>query len=107
MLPSDQRTPSRWFNTSVFSLPPQYSFGNVGPTSPDLRGQGINNWNVSLVKRTPIRERANLEFRAEFYNFFNHPLWGNPGGSVGSPTFGVVSSKTGNRVGQLALKLTY
>jgi hypothetical protein len=107
LLPSSQRTPSSWFNTSVFSLPPQYTFGNVGPTSPDLRGQGVNNWNVSLVKRTPIRERANLEFRAEFYNFFNHPLWGNPGGAVGSPTFGVVSSKTGNRIGQLALKLTY
>ena len=104
LLPSSQRTASRWFNTSVFSLPPQYTFGNVGPTSPDLRGQGVNNWNVSLSKSTPIREGANLEFRGEFDNFFNHPLWASPNGTVGSPTFGVVSSKTGNRVGQLALQ---
>jgi hypothetical protein len=107
LLPSSDRTPSRWFNTSVFSLAPQYTFGNVGPVSPDLRGQGMNNWNVSLSKRTPIREGMSLEFRAEFYDFFNHPLWASPGGTVGSPTFGVVSSKTGNRIGQLALKLTY
>jgi hypothetical protein len=106
-LPSSQRTPSRWFNTSVFSLPPAYTFGTQGPTSSDLRGQGQNGWNVSLAKRTPIREGVNLEFRAEFYNFFNHPLWSSPGSTVNTTTFGVVSSKSGNRTGQLALKLIF
>lgn len=106
-LPSSERTPAKWFNTSVFSLPPAFTFGSEGPTSSDLRGQGVNSWNVSLAKRTPIRENMNLEFRAEFDDFFNHPLWASPGTTVNTPTFGVVGSKTGNRIGQLSLKLTF
>jgi hypothetical protein len=106
-LPSSQRTPSKWFDTSVFSLPSAFTFGTQGPTSSDLRGQGVNNWNVSLAKRTPIRENVYLDFQAEFDNFFNHPLWGGPGATVNTATFGVVSSKTGNRIGQLSLKLTF
>jgi hypothetical protein len=106
-LPSSQRTPSKWFNTSVFSLPPAFTFGTEGPTSSDLRGQGVNSWNMSLAKRTPIRENVSLYFQAEFDDFFNHPLWSSPGTTVNTPTFGVVGSKTGNRIGQLSLKLTF
>ncbi len=106
-LPSSERTPNKWFNTSVFSLPPAFTFGTEGPTSSDLRGQGVNSWNMSLGKRTPVRENMNLEFRAEFDDFFNHPLWSSPGTTVNTSTFGVVGSKTGNRVGQLSLKLIF
>jgi hypothetical protein len=106
-LPSSERTPSKWFNTSDFSLPPAFTFGTEGPTSSDLRGQGVNSWNVSLGKRTPIRENIDLVFQAEFDDFFNHPLWASPGTTVNTTTFGVVGSKTGNRTGQLSLKLTF
>jgi hypothetical protein len=104
---SASQTPSHWFNTSAFYVPAPYTFGDVGPYSPALRGQSINSWNVSFFKDTAIKERATIEFRAEFYNFFNHPLWASPGTTVNTPTFGVVSSKTNNRTGQLGLKVLF
>lgn len=107
LLPEDQRTPLRWFDTSVFSQPANFTFGNTGPFSPDLRGQGVHNWTVSFFKNTMIRERVNVQFRAEFFNFLNHPLWASPGTTVDTPTFGQVTQKTGNRSGQLALKLIF
>jgi len=107
LLSKDQRTPSRWFDTSVFSQPGDFKFGNTGPQSPDLRGQGVNNWTASFFKNTSIRERLNVQFRAEFFNFLNHPLWASPGTTVDTPTFGQVTQKTGNRTGQLALKLIF
>jgi hypothetical protein len=40
------------------------------------RGPGLKNWNVNFVKTTNITERARLEFRSEFYNIFNTPMYG-------------------------------
>ena len=57
-----------------------------------MRGPGINNWDVSFSKRTALYERAELQFRAEFFNIGNHPLWGYPGATVGTATFGVISN---------------
>lgn len=107
LLPESERTPNRWFNTSVFSQPGNFNFGNTGPQSPDLRGQGINSWTASFFKNTMLKEGINLQFRAEFFNFLNHPLWASPGTTVDTPTFGQVTQKTGNRTGQLALKVIF
>jgi hypothetical protein len=107
LLPSGQRTQQEWFNTSVFSQAAPFTFGNAGPYSPDLRGPQTNNWNVSFFKNTNLREGMRLQFRAEFYNFFNHPIWAAPGTSLGTSTFGVVAQKNGNRTGQLGLKLLF
>ena len=106
-LSDGERTPQRWFDTSVFSLPAPFSFGNVGPYSADLRGQGVNSWTTSFFKNTLLREGVNLQFRAEFFNLLNHPMWANPGTTVNNSTFGQVTQKTGNRTGQLALKLIF
>jgi Carboxypeptidase regulatory-like domain/TonB dependent receptor len=107
VLPDDQRTPQRWFDTSAFTAAAPYTFGNVGPYSPDLRGPKTNVWNISGFKNTVIKERLNVEFRAEFYNAFNHPIWAAPGTTFGSSTFGVVAQKNNFRSGQLALKLIF
>jgi hypothetical protein len=107
VLPSSQQSPSKWFDTSVFSVPAAYTFGNVSHYSPDLRGAHTNNWNVSFFKDTSIGEKAVVEIRGEFYDFFNHPIWASPGTTVNTPTFGVVSQKSGNRTGQLGLKVIF
>src|SRR3989442_318000 len=51
-------------------------FGNVGRNV--LRGPGQNNVDFSIIKRFPIRESKNIEFRAEFFNLFNHVNFANP-----------------------------
>ncbi|MEO7652142.1 MAG: hypothetical protein ABIZ80_16885, partial [Bryobacteraceae bacterium] len=101
------QTPDRWFDTSVFSQPAPFVFGNVTRYSPDLRTPGVNSWATSFFKNTAIKERATVQFRAEFFNFFNHPMWGAPGTTVNTPTFGRVVSKAGNRTGQLGLKFIF
>jgi hypothetical protein len=48
-----------------------------------------------------------LQLRCEYFNVANHPIYAAPGTSLGSTSFGVVSSKTQNRTGQLAGKLIF
>jgi TonB dependent receptor-like, beta-barrel len=108
-LTGSARTLDEWFNTSVFSLPPPFTFGNVGPVLPDVRSDGISNFDFSVIKVTSLMsERYNLEFHADIFNLFNHPQFGMPGTSLGTSQFGVVSSQANSpRLIQLGLKLTF
>jgi len=81
-----------WFNTSCYSQPGQFTFGNEGRTDPNLRSSGINNWNFAATKGTAITERVNLQFRAEFFNLTNRVQFNAAGGALGTPTFGVVTA---------------
>jgi hypothetical protein len=70
VLPKSDRTFSRNFRTDVFRLPERGTVGNSAKTL--IRGPGINNWDIAVFKNFPIREQIRLQFRSEFYNFFNH-----------------------------------
>jgi hypothetical protein len=75
-----------------------------------LLGPGQFNFDSSLIKTTQIRERNTLQFRAEFFNLFNHPQFANPGNlAVSTPgTFGQITTTTVNpRVIQFALKYLF
>jgi len=88
-------TIDRWFNTSVFSPAAPFTFGNVGPVLSDVRSDGIKNFDLVLVKNFPFSihdHPGQVEFRSEFFNAFNHPLFAAPNGSVTSPSFGAVSN---------------
>jgi carboxypeptidase family protein/TonB-dependent receptor-like protein len=69
-LPKSDRTLTRYFDTAVFARPAQGSIGNAPRDV--IRGPGINNWDVSVFKHIPIRERASFQLRWEMYNAFNH-----------------------------------
>ncbi len=108
-------TRARWFDTTAFSNPVEFFLGNVGRTLPDVRTPGTMNWDLSLLKSTRIRERFNLQFRAEAFNFMNTVNWGSPSGSFSpgpdgkniSATFGAIFSARDARVVQLGLKLLF
>jgi hypothetical protein len=70
VLPRSDRTFSRNFDTRVFQAPAVATVGNAGKTI--LRGPGINNWDLAVIKAFAIRERLRLQFRTEMYNAFNH-----------------------------------
>jgi hypothetical protein len=73
-----------------------------------LEMPGINNWDISLMKDTPISERFGTQFRAEFYNAWNHTQFGDACTSVSAGCFGVINSLGHSpRVIQLALKLLW
>ena len=99
-------TVNQWFNTSVFSTPPAYAFGNAARTFGGLRAAGTNNIDMSIHKNTYLSEKVKLQFRAECFNLANRPQFGPPGQVFGNAQFGLVSAQ-GNlpRVYQFALKL--
>ncbi len=103
---SDQVT--RWFDTTAFTQPLAFTFGNVSRTLPDVRGPGFQNVDLSLMKNAKLREGIKLQFRAEYFNVLNHANFWQPNTNFGSQQFGQLNSTTGlPRVGQLALKLLF
>jgi hypothetical protein len=101
-----------WFNTACFTAPADFTFGNESRTDPTLRSSGVNNWDFALFKKTMFGpdERLGIAFRAEFFNIFNRNQWAPPNTSVGSSTFGQVSSiypGTNPRLIQFGLKFLF
>ena len=103
---------NEWFNTACFSAPADFTFGDEGRTDPNLRGDGVRNFDFSLFKRTRFGpdEKIGLEFRTEFFNIFNRTQFAPPNTSFGSSNFGVVNSSypgTNPRLVQFGLKLIF
>jgi hypothetical protein len=88
---------------------PLFTFGNVGRNS--IRGPGINNVDLSLLKTFNVGERANVQFRTEFFNAFNHTQFlisGNSDTAFGfTSTFGQVTQARDPRIVQFALKVGF
>lgn len=99
---------NEYFVQSDFSQTPNYTFGNVGRFLPNVRAPGQHNLDFSLFKTFVPKEGMRVQFRAEAFNFTNSPVWSSPGTTVNSPsTFGIITSASGNRTMQLALKLYF
>ncbi len=100
----DIRKTGQWFDTSPFSTETLGVFGNTRRRF--FHGPGINNWDFSLHKDTAITERTNLEFRAEFFNVFNHAQFSSVQGDI-LGSFGQVTGVRAPRIGQVALKFSF
>ena len=96
-----------WFNTAAFAQPPPFTFGNVGRTLSTTRGPGLNNWDIGIHKYFQLKEQFRLQFRAEFYDAFNHPNFFNPDTAFGGAAFGRLNQAFPGRDVQLALKLLF
>jgi hypothetical protein len=98
---------SQFFNTSCFSAPAAGELGTAGRTP--LSGPNFVNTDFSVIKHFPFRESMRVDFRAEFFNFFNHAQFAQPGADINSPsTFGIINSTVNNpRVIQFALKMAF
>jgi len=104
----DPRKPGHlFFDPSPFSPEDLGTVGNAKRRF--FHGPGINNWDLALHKITAIGEKVNLEFRAEFFNVFNHAQFMEPSSVVGeiNGSLGQVTQARDGRIGQLALKLSF
>jgi hypothetical protein len=110
---SSTASPTQWFNPAAFvnrvnfvaGVGP-YTYGNSGRNV--IVGPGIVELDASLSKSFRIAERSHLDFRAEFFNVPNHPILGQPGTTVGTPSYGVIgATNLPARQIQFALKLVF
>lgn len=99
------RKPERWFDTSCFTAPPLFTLGNSGFFILDT--DGVINQDLGLHKNFVIRESFQAQFRAEFFNLFNHPNFATPQASFESPTFGRVSRALDARIIQFGLRFLW
>ncbi len=105
-LPSSKRTLSRWFDTSAFAPPPANQFGDQSAVW-SVRADGLRNVNAGFSKFFALTETHRLQFRGEFFNFFNHPQFQAPAGARGQATFGQVTSAGPARQIQLGFKYEF
>lgn len=107
------RKVNQWFNPAAFLAPPNGSgfYGNLGRDT--LIGPGLATWDFSVLKNIPIREKLNLQFRAELFNLLNHANFNSPNAVVFtpsgvSPTAGLITAtSTTSREIQFGLKLLW
>ncbi len=97
--------PEQWFNTSAFSLPALFTFGNSPRNA--VIGPALQEFDLSLQKDVAVRESVKLQFRVEGYNIFNHPNFNIPNRTAFTSNFGRISSAQDSRQLQLAVKLVF
>lgn len=104
--------PDRYYDPTVFSLPLAGTYGNLGRNT--IIGPRAANVDISLEKMFQFRERANVVFRAEFFNLMNHANFGLPNtiplsttGTVNGSAGRITSTVNSSRQIQLGLKINF
>jgi hypothetical protein len=115
VLPRDERTVDRWFNTAVFQRPS--GRGDIGNNCNNAKFilPGFNNHDLSIFKNFPLTERQSLQFRWEMYNALNHTQFNavntvaqfNPAGQQTNVNFGRVTSARNERRMQFSLRYSF
>jgi len=101
---------TEWFDTSVFTKPTDFGYGNDSRTEPNIRTDGVKNFDFAFFKDTKFGpdQRLGAQFRAEFFNGFNHPQFNPPDSGFGDANFGHVTSQYNlPRLIQFALRFTF
>ncbi len=113
-LPKAQRTVEKWFNTDAFAVQALGTLGTAGRNI--LAGPGTNIVDFSLLKNLPFTERHRLQFRAEFFNAFNHANFDIPerfcagtvaGANCTAAQFGRIGAARDPRILQFGLKYLF
>lgn len=103
---------STWFATQVggsawATKPANGTLPNQNRNSISFNNVGFQNWNIGLFKAFRITERQAVQFRAEGFNFPNHPNWNGVDTNPTSSTFGKVTGKGSERNIQLSLRYSF
>jgi hypothetical protein len=114
IISKSDKTFYRNFDTSVFRRPAKGDFGNIGVNT--LRGPGINNWDIAISKRFPMKSESRfLQFRTEMFNAWNHTQFSalnttarfDAAGNQIDSTFGNFTAARNPRIIELSLKVYF
>jgi len=103
---------TQWFNADptvpghAFEAPANGFYGNARPGT--IRGPREISFNIAGYKTFPIYERLNLQFRAEAFNFLNHPNFGNVDTTVGdTQNYGKITSALDPRILEFSARVNF
>lgn len=99
------KTPAQWFSTASFAAPLAGYFGDAG--SGVITGPAIFNSDMALFKGFHIKERHTIEFRAEFFNVFNHTNFTTVNTALGNASFGKVTAAADPRIMEMVLRYQF
>jgi hypothetical protein len=103
---SGHHTTAEWFNTSCFAFAAPGQLGDASRAP--VNGPDFVNTDFSLIKTFRMTERIGMDFRAEFFNLFNHTQLGLPNNDINASNFGSINYTVNNpRLMQFALKLKF
>lgn len=103
------KTVTQWFNTSCFTMPAAFTYGNAGRDI--VTGPGLDDFDGTLQKQFRIRESTSLQFRLDVFNFFNHPNFNAPVGAgrtfSTAASFGAITNAQDPRDMQFSLRFVF
>ncbi|MBI2685981.1 MAG: TonB-dependent receptor [Acidobacteria bacterium] len=94
-----------WFNKTAYARPANGTWGNQPRNG--VMNPGFWAFDMGIRKNFPTGEHQRFQIRGEFFNLLNHPNWGGANSNPTSGQFGLVTSKSGNRTIQIALKYIF
>src|SRR5581483_598131 len=105
----------QWFTilnpdgSKIFTPPPANTFVHTPGVRDSVYQPGFQNWNLNMKKNFPINEKTGFEFKADAYNFINHPNWSMTSANLNptSGTFGQVNTKSNTNPRTLQVGLDY
>ncbi len=104
-LSGSARSLNHWFTTTAFTPNGPGLYGTAGRGI--IRGPGLFNINLAVVRNFRIGEHQNIEARAEAFNVLNHVLPNDPTTTLTSPLFGRVTTAGDPRIMQFAMKYIF
>jgi hypothetical protein len=97
---------AEWFNPAAFATPPAYTFGDTGRNA--IYGPGLQSLDLAVQRAFHLTEKANFQFRGEFFNALNHTNLGTPNRYVNEPQFGTITmAMTPGREIQLSARVSF
>ena len=111
--PTGTSSSPKWFATTtgagtpLWTPPPAGTFNLQQGIRDNIYAPGLVNWNIALIKAFPVFRENGFEFRAEAYNFPNHPNLASPNYTPTSSQFGEVTGKTTSNLRTLQVGLRY
>jgi hypothetical protein len=105
--PVNPRTTAQWFDTSCFSPPSGFVFGNAGVAQGSIYGPRFLSFDMSFAKAVHFTERTKLDFQAQFFNIFNRVNYQPPDTNASDSNFGVVNNDFLPRQGELGMTLSF